>query len=229
MPAPHDRKSLQFNTSPATCRIRLSGATVTGEHRIGGAAPYKAVVHELSLLVSGERDVDLVCEAVELLSPQQERLLADAAATVPAPFREDFLKDAKNHLGNMPTNHAVMAAQRVARLASGAPAFGGAMNPQLDDDDSPLDANGLLKDGRTYRVRMHARDSVQGAIAASRQRIHDGTDNPFGLNRPGYRYNDSIDRSEASQAYQTRVLDGQERWRAGPGGGLQDASALGTE
>jgi hypothetical protein len=91
------------------------------------------------------------------------------------------------------------------------------MNPQLDDDDSPLDANGCLKDGRTYRVRMHARDSVQGAIAASHLCIHDGTDNPFALNRPGYRYNDSVDRSEAERAHQTMVLDAQERWRAGPG------------
>jgi hypothetical protein len=98
-----------------------------------------------------------------------------------------------------------------------------------DEDDNPLDANGCLKDGRTYRVRMHARDSVQAAIAATEQRIHDGTDNPFALNRPGYRYNDSVDRSESAQAYQTRVLDGQEQWRVGPGSDQLEASALGTE
>jgi hypothetical protein len=48
---------------------------------------------------------------VELsLSVQQEQLLNEAAAGVPAPFRDDFVKDAKSHLGHMPTNHAVMAA-----------------------------------------------------------------------------------------------------------------------
>ena len=32
----------------------------------------------------------------------------------------------------------------------------------IDDDDSPLDARGMLKDGRTFRVRMHARQRAGG-------------------------------------------------------------------
>ncbi len=58
----------------------------------------------------------------------------------------------------------------------------------IDDDDSPLDARGMLKDGRTFRVRMHARDSVQAAIAADRRRVVDGAGNDgLALHKPGPR------------------------------------------
>ncbi len=89
----------------------------------------------------------------------------------------------------------------------------------------------IIRDKCVVRVPVMLRDAdtVRGQIAATRAAIHDGAHSQYGLNRPGYRYNDSVDRSEAARAHQAMVLDAQERWRAGPGGGLQDASALGTE
>ncbi len=49
---------------------------------------------------------------------------------------------------------------------------------QYDDDDAF--ENGVLRDRRRYRVPMHARDSQAPMIT-------DGTGNPFGLHRPGWR------------------------------------------
>jgi hypothetical protein len=47
---------------------------------------------------------------------------------------------------------------------------------QCDDDFE----NGVMRDGARHRVPMHMRDSKSPMIT-------DGTDNPFALNRPGWR------------------------------------------
>jgi hypothetical protein len=57
------------------------------------------------------------------LSVQQEQLLNEAAAGVSAPFRHDFVKDAKSRLGHMPTNHAVMAAIKCRSTGFGRASF----------------------------------------------------------------------------------------------------------
>ncbi len=46
-----------------------------------------------------------------------------------------------------------------------------------DDDDFE---NGVMRDGARHRVPLHMRDSRARMIT-------DGTDNPFALNRPGWR------------------------------------------
>jgi hypothetical protein len=99
----------------------------------------------------------------------------------------------------------------------------------VDDDDSPFDERGRLKDGRTYRVRMHAKDSVQAAIMADRRsHVTDATgDSGLGLHRPGARFaTDASLYDAAMEAYAQATCAAEEAWRKGPG--WQDASALGT-
>ena len=50
--------------------------------------------------------------------------------------------------------------------------------PQYDDDDAF--ENGVLRDGARHRVGLHMRDSQAPMIT-------DGTDDTFGLHRPGWR------------------------------------------
>jgi hypothetical protein len=50
--------------------------------------------------------------------------------------------------------------------------------PQYDDDEAF--ENGVLRDGARHHVRMHMRDSRAPMIT-------DGTDDPLGLHRPGWR------------------------------------------
>ena len=49
------------------------------------------------------------------LTPHQERILADAAAAMPAPVRSDFLTDVRSRLGDRPSNAAVWAAINAAQ------------------------------------------------------------------------------------------------------------------
>ena len=90
----------------------------------------------------------------------------------------------------------------------------------------------VLADGvNAVRVRTMLRDAntVGGQIARDRQRVVDGGGGTAGLHRPGPRFaSDAGLLDAARKAYEQRVADGEERWRAGPGGGLQDASVLGT-
>jgi hypothetical protein len=95
---------------------------------------------------------------------------------------------------------------------------------QSADDDSPFDHNGLLKDGRTARIRMTARDSgtVRGAIAADRQRISDG--NPHALHRPGNRVlADAPAYDAVAAAYEDAGRLQAQAWKRGPGGARLDA------
>jgi hypothetical protein len=50
--------------------------------------------------------------------------------------------------------------------------------PQYDDDDAF--ENGVLRDGARHRVGLHMRDGRAPMIT-------DGTDDPLGLHRPGWR------------------------------------------
>jgi hypothetical protein len=124
------------------------------------------------------------------------------------------------------------------------------MTTSLDDysDDDPLDERGLLKDGHRLRVPMTARDSlspVQRAIAEDRGahaplRAVDalGRDG-LALCRPGSRHltagsattDDAelaLQRQLVADAYMQATFEAENAWKRGPGG-LQDASALGTE
>jgi hypothetical protein len=47
-------------------------------------------------------------------------------------------------------------------------------------EDEAFDENGVLRDRARYRVPMHMRDGQSSMIT-------DGTDDPFGLHRPGWR------------------------------------------
>jgi hypothetical protein len=68
-----------------------------------------------------------------------------------------------------------------------------------DTDDDAFDEHGILKDGRSYRVRMTARDSltpVQRAIASRRQL----SDQEAASCRPGFRYGPAADRQALRDA-----------------------------
>ena len=74
------------------------------------------------------------------------------------------------------------------------------------------------------------RRAVQAAIKADRQHVVDGSGGTADLHRPGSRFAaDAGLYDAAAKAYSEMVTRSENAWRAGPGGGLQDASALGTE
>jgi hypothetical protein len=59
-----------------------------------------------------------------------------------------------------------------------------------DDDDDAFDSNGLLKDGRTFKVPTRMLDSYQRDIAKHFRRpfVTDASgDSTFGLHKPGFR------------------------------------------
>jgi hypothetical protein len=85
-----------------------------------------------------------------------------------------------------------------------------------DTDDDAFDEHGILKDGRSYRVRMTARDSltpVQRAIASRRQL----SDQEAASCRPGFRYGSrpASDRQNLYDAYDAEVSN---MWQTGFGG-----------
>jgi hypothetical protein len=85
-------------------------------------------------------------------------------------------------------------------------------------DIDPLDERGILRDGHRLRVPMTARDSgtVRGQIAASRQRVHDSTGDPWGLCRPGFRYtSDSAAYDAKEKARDEMVADLTSAWKRG--------------
>ncbi len=100
------------------------------------------------------------------------------------------------------------------------------------DDNDNFDERGILKDGRTVRVPLHLRDSVQRGAVDEALVIVDGFGNGgLALHRPGARYaacgSHSIDnavqttlrcmRAEAYAAYDQQICDA---WR-GPLGSRQ--------
>ena len=96
-----------------------------------------------------------------------------------------------------------------------------------------LDSSGVLRSGFSLRVPTMLRDA---ALSGTRQvvgnnRITDGTDNPLGLHRPGFRIpvvNDRRAVRDAYQSYETslvnayRVSDGEAQCPDCDGGGEDD-------
>jgi hypothetical protein len=85
---------------------------------------------------------------------------------------------------------------------------------QIDDDDDLFDEHGLLRDGKTYRVPMSARDSLtplQRAVAASQ--LHDAHGRPAG-HRPGFVFDAGSDARDAMrELYRQHDAEEAERWR----------------
>jgi hypothetical protein len=53
-----------------------------------------------------------------------------------------------------------------------------------DDEESPFDERGILRDGRSVTVQMSMRDRLENQ---HRLRIVDASGDPLGLHRPGFR------------------------------------------
>lgn len=76
------------------------------------------------------------------------------------------------------------------------------------DERAALDHRGALRDGCSLRIPLTIRDTLsplQRAVAddtARRARITDGTDNPFALNKPGFRVRIGDTRQNVADAYQ---------------------------
>ena len=83
-----------------------------------------------------------------------------------------------------------------------------------DDDDSPFDKRGVLKDGRSIRTPMFLMDATQRAIATH---LHDGHGNRDLVgHRPGHVVSDASDANDARDAAY-RLYDEQltNAWRTG--------------
>jgi hypothetical protein len=65
------------------------------------------------------------------------------------------------------------------------------------DERIAFDNRGILRNGFTMRVPLTVRDS----ITARHARITDGTDNPFALNKPGFRVRAGDTRQKVADAY----------------------------
>jgi hypothetical protein len=76
---------------------------------------------------------------------------------------------------------------------------------RYEDDDSPFDRFGVLKDGRTATVSMMMRDSSQ----------RDGRVTDASLHRPGYRIGDTDMRDAKQRAYDAYAFDVENAWRDG--------------
>jgi hypothetical protein len=79
------------------------------------------------------------------------------------------------------------------------------------DESAALNRHGILRDGCTIRVSMQMRDSN----TARRARITDGTNNPFALNRPGWRMRVGDNRQAIKDALAEYEAELTNRWRDG--------------
>jgi hypothetical protein len=79
------------------------------------------------------------------------------------------------------------------------------MRPQhrYDDDDSPFDRFGVLKDGHTATVSMMMRDSSQ----------RDARVTDAGLHRPGFRLGDTYMRDARQRLYDQYDLEKSREWQ----------------
>jgi hypothetical protein len=83
----------------------------------------------------------------------------------------------------------------------------------IDDDDSPYDANGLLKDGRRVRISMQMRDAALRDLP-----LHDGRGNRCG-HRPGFLIaNDATARDARLRAYHDYTRDLENAYKNPPTG-----------
>jgi hypothetical protein len=86
---------------------------------------------------------------------------------------------------------------------------------QLEID--PRTGQKIVKDGGRVRVSMMMMDSLQRGVVTSSMTVHDGTDDPFALNRPGYRFVDGVDRSASELARDERIYRDSNLWRSDGG------------
>jgi hypothetical protein len=95
---------------------------------------------------------------------------------------------------------------------------------QQQDDDAFDDAfeNNVLKNGKAVRVSLQARDANRRKARESDMlrdvnnrpgTITDGTGNPFGLNKPGWRIPTVQDRRAVRDAYETYETELCSRWQ----------------
>jgi len=84
-----------------------------------------------------------------------------------------------------------------------------------DDDDSPFDKRGVLKDGRSIRTPMYLMDATQRGVREHFQQVTDGSSDGAGLHRPGPRYiADAAMRDAKQQALDEYQRDVENAWRA---------------
>lgn len=69
------------------------------------------------------------------------------------------------------------------------------------EESAALNRHGILIDGCTMRVSMRMRDAALSDHVSCRARITDGTDNPFALNKPGFRVRAGDTRQKVADAY----------------------------
>ena len=85
--------------------------------------------------------------------------------------------------------------------------------------DDAFDEHGVLRDGKTVRVSMQMRDAAMLRHAGQRQqttaRITDGTGNPLGLHKPGFRVRTGDNRQAIKDALAEYEAEMTNRWRDG--------------
>jgi hypothetical protein len=99
--------------------------------------------------------------------------------------------------------------------------------PKHQDNEDDFDEQGLLRDGRTYRVPLRMMDGVSRAIADHIKQTVDITDHfgdaSLGLHRPGFRKLDGGNEGDAilrkaemrdrAEAYQDYERDAESGWK----------------
>ena len=91
-----------------------------------------------------------------------------------------------------------------------------------------FDEDGLLRDGKRYRVPMITRDAAPRGFQRHGQ-VHDGrSGDPTAGNRPGYRIVDTIDRAQRQQAYDAYHHDLVNAYKSSPHGFGGDPSVTGA-
>jgi hypothetical protein len=87
------------------------------------------------------------------------------------------------------------------------------------EESVALNRHGILKDGCTIHVSMQMRDAALSDHAFRRPRVTDGTDNPFALNRPGWRMRVGDNRQAIKDALAEYEAELTNRWRDGDSSG----------
>jgi hypothetical protein len=87
------------------------------------------------------------------------------------------------------------------------------MKKNKRDNNDAFDEHGMLRDGRSLRVSMQMRDSLQRRTPTG-SRVTDGSDNPSALNKPGYRViGDTAARDAKAAALRDYESDLTTAWR----------------